>query len=267
MKTRLPSLFAALGVLALLHCGGGDDGSTPMTSEGDALAVQRIVGTWEATSPHGKVTMTLCEDLTADGTQSTTCECRHVVRGEGRGKTESVSLAPPSGCEAGGCLYDTSAFVVGTVGGEALGTTVAVHGSVALKEHNAPDPYVYPYLIHLGSGDSGVTSFSVNGTVASDDTMSNMELYANLQVPDVPDAGDDAQTDAAEAEDASSSVDASDDGATDASQVPTPSPTGSASSAPTGSGSSGAGPTTNRKIQESALVFHRVDRTPAACAH
>jgi hypothetical protein len=44
----------------------------------------------------------------------------HTVRGQGRGTTETVS--EPGGC-GGGCDYDNSAYVTGTIEGDDLAPT------------------------------------------------------------------------------------------------------------------------------------------------
>jgi hypothetical protein len=157
-----PSLFF-LAVGALIHC-GGDDNEASFTTQGDAAVMSGIVGTWMGTSDSGNTyTLTLCEDTSAAaGVDSNiSCQTLHAVRGNGRGITETVSQ--PEGC--GGCDYDNSAYVTGTVEGDDL-TSTQVNGQFALTGGDA-NSLGFPYRIRIEGTSFSGDSVSISGEMPS----------------------------------------------------------------------------------------------------
>ena len=119
MKRALSPLFFAAAVGSLLNCGGGGRKES-FSAAGDAMVMSGVTGIWMGSTPDGKTfTVTFCENLAADHTDGNACDTLHVVRGGGRGTTETTE--EPTGC--GGCDYSYSAFVSGTVEGDDLAET------------------------------------------------------------------------------------------------------------------------------------------------
>jgi hypothetical protein len=154
-----PSLFF-LAVGALIHCGSNDD-ETSFSTQGDTAVMAGIVGTWMGSSDSGNTyALILCEDTSAASSTKLSCQTLHTVRGGGRGTTETVSK--PEGC--GGCNYDNSAFVTGTIEGSDLSST-RVDGQFGLTGGDT-NGLGFPYETQL-EGATANESVSISGSVPS----------------------------------------------------------------------------------------------------
>ena len=143
LKRAVSPFLVAAAVASLLNCGGGRQES--FTSQGDTSVMSGVTGTWMGSTPDGKTyTVTLCENLAATHTDAVEgCDTLHVVRGDGRGTTETTE--EPTGC--GGCIYTYSAFVDGTADGDDLSST-DVHGEFDLASGDA-NGLGFPYSVRL----------------------------------------------------------------------------------------------------------------------
>lgn len=200
-----PLVFAGV-VVSIIHCGGNGPGSS-FSSEGDARVMSGIVGTWVGTSNEGRsYTMTLCEDTSsAPHDSELSCETLHTVKGGGRGATETVN--EPGGC--GGCDYDNSAYVTGSVEGDDLPTTT-ISGQLGLSGGDT-DELAFPYqtqLNDLPSGSPYGTHLQMFGTMVSAGVIDQ----ATLTYPAIAVASDGGDQDA-ESADAGAAYSVSDAGA------------------------------------------------------
>ncbi|MEO7111732.1 MAG: hypothetical protein ABI183_14925 [Polyangiaceae bacterium] len=254
-----PFLFA-LAVGSMLNCGGGGGDEEDFTSHGDALVMTSLVGIWKGTSAAGKpYALTICEDLDPNAQRDSlaaTCGTKHQIEGNGRGKTEAVSM-DPGGC--GGCDYDNSAYMVGTLEGSDIAPT-PVNAQFSMNgDANGPAlPYAFVLadsayktaedlrqtitmrgnVMTAGYIDVSLFTYETpdqipppydagNGLDASQDSDASQEADAGDVDSGEPDASDlDASADDASAPDAGS-------------PVPAPTATSSSSPAPTTSSSGG----------------------------
>jgi hypothetical protein len=228
-----PSLFF-LAVGALIHCGGDDNNGTSFSTQGDTAVMAGIVGTWMGTSNAGTTyTLTLCEDKSSTLITEDSCQTLHTVRGQGRGATETVSK-PDQGC--GGCDYDNSAYVTGTIDGDDLASDF--HGQIQLTGGDV-NGLGFPYKIDFEGTGSFAPTFAIDGVMQSPGSFDADHLYYAPTTAPAVDGGD---------QDASDS-----DSGTVA-----PAPSTSASAAPQPS----AGPFDSTAVV-TGIAFHRVG--DAAC--
>jgi hypothetical protein len=251
-KRALSPFLFALAVGSLLNCGGGGGDEQDFTSHGDALVMTSLVGTWKGTSAAGKpYTLTLCENLDPNAQSHSlagTCGTKHQIEGGGRGKSETVSM-DPGGC--GGCDYDNSAYMVGTLEGSDIASTpIYAQFSMDGDANGPPLPYTFALAdsAYTSAEDRRQTT-TMRGEVATAGTIDvSVFTYDALpgEIPPAYDAGN--GLDASQASDASQDTDAGDldsgnsdasdldANADDASAVDTgsigPAPTASSSSSP-----------------------------------
>ena len=166
--TRSFVILTTLATLALFHCG------TSISSDpvADHKVISDLEGTWEASSPEGLVTVTLCEDLVrANATIPNACGTAHVVRSTST-ERENIEGAE-GGC--GGCNGTPAAFFrAAVVDWNGARAEMAVTVGLALKD------YDFPYSVE-GYGDSG----EMDGKVTATDRFS----LSYLSVRTVDDAG------------------------------------------------------------------------------
>lgn len=176
-------LLLGLSVACLLNCGGGRKES--FTSQADAQVVSGVTGIWMATTPEGNTyTLTLCEDTSSRET-SLSCETLHKVQGGGRGVTETTE--EPTGC--GGCDYDYSVYVNGTIEGDDLSPT-DVEGQFALTSGDADGKGGFPYHVDIRRTGDASARFFVTGEM---DAPGSFDVTTMSYAPSagvVQDAGD-----------------------------------------------------------------------------
>ena len=199
MKRVFSPLFLAVAVGSLLNCGGGREES--FTTAGDDTVMQGVTGIWMGSTPDGKTyTLTLCEDQMATHADAVEgCDTLHVVRGGGRGTTETTE--EPTGC--GGCIYTYAAFVNGNIEGDDLEQTT-IHGEFDLSSGDASGLGL-PYTVFVQSGDRRLGQSNANPPVLH--ANGNMKqtgvidleglTYSPIEGASGSDAGSDASADAA----------------------------------------------------------------------
>ncbi|MEO8876157.1 MAG: hypothetical protein ABI461_11265 [Polyangiaceae bacterium] len=229
-----PFLIAA-AVISIMNCGGGHEDS--FTTAGDADVVEGVTGVWMGTSIAGNTyTLTLCED-TSDRHTDVSCQTLHKVQGDGRGATETTQ--EPGGC--GGCDYDYSVYVNGTLEGDDLESS-KIQGQFSLARGDADGKLAFPYAVGIGSPGSAVASSSSISLTGEMDAPGSFDVtslaYPTTTAPtdsgavDLVDAGDsDAESDAAVVD--------------------------SGSLGPAPSGSSSSGPARQRG-DVTGVIFHRI---------
>lgn len=161
-RRRRPSGLGALLVASLVVCCGGD--TATYSPARDAAAMAAIASAWSETAVGG-LELSLCEDVAAgEAWTGPDCTTDHAVRGGGLGLAHTVEHG--GGC-GGGCTYQVTAAVQGTVTSASLGGAVAVTGFVALAGGMANDPYGYPYRLLLLCEDPAAPC-AVTGTLGAD---------------------------------------------------------------------------------------------------
>lgn len=194
LKRVLSPFFVAAAVASLLNCGGGREES--FTADGDTAVMSGVTGIWMGSTPDGKTyTLTLCENRAATHTDAVEgCDTLHVVRGDGRGTTETTE--EPTGC--GGCIYTYSAFVNGTIEGDDLASS-AVHGEFDLSQGDA-NGLGFPYSVRISSDatrtgqyDEAWPRVGLNGEMKQAGVIELDDLeYPSMGVVSNDDAGSDA---------------------------------------------------------------------------
>ncbi|MEO8798279.1 MAG: hypothetical protein ABI551_10365, partial [Polyangiaceae bacterium] len=157
-KRTLAPFFLAACTATLLNCGGGKQ--EDFTTEGDTAVTSGIVGTWEGTSSDGRAfLLTVCED-DSDRESMLSCETLHHVKGNGQGATETTE-EPTGGCN-GGCDYDYSLYVAGTIEGtDVLPTSFEAQFNLGGGDKNGlPFPYDVEGSSNGMRGGSEGVSFS-----------------------------------------------------------------------------------------------------------
>lgn len=199
MKRALSPFLLAAAVGSVLNCGGGRQES--FTTSGDSAVMQGVTGIWMGSTPDGKTyTVTLCEDQAATRNDAVEgCDTLHVVRGGGRGTTETTE--EPTGC--GGCIYTYAAFVNGNIEGDDLAQT-PIHGEFDLSSGDANGPGL-PYTVFVQSGDRRLGQSNANPPVLrANGSMKQTGVidldgltYSPIEGASAVDAGGDASSDAA----------------------------------------------------------------------
>jgi hypothetical protein len=180
-----PSLFF-LAVGALIHCGGDDNNGTSFSTQGDTAVMAGIVGTWMGTSSAGNTyTLTLCEDKSSTLNTEESCQTLHTVKGQGRGTTETVTN-PDQGC--GGCDYDNSAYVIGTIEGDDLASST-FNGQFGLTGGDV-NGLGFPYKINIEGSGYYAPTFAIDGTMDSPGSFEADHLYYVPMTAPATDGGD-----------------------------------------------------------------------------
>ena len=177
-KRALLPFFLAGSTAVLLNCGGGP--TQDFTADGDTTVTNNILGVWEGTSSDGRTyILSLCED-DSDRLTALSCETLHRVKGNEQGKTETTE--EPTGC--GGCDYDYSLYVAGSIQGTDLAST-GIIGQFGLAGGDKNGP-AFPYRI-VGSTVDG-TTLRYEGVMESADSFT----LTSLSYPATASSGFDA---------------------------------------------------------------------------
>ena len=144
MFERVSTWLLLVGFFAF-SCGGGN--SVTYTPAQDQAVLDRLEGTWVASSDSGDVKLTLCEDQErADwvAERDDSCDYDHIVRAEERSTRETEDHSS-IGC--GGCPFEVSAFLEGSVQGGELAEPVQVEVEASIGDGYDDRPYEAPYFL------------------------------------------------------------------------------------------------------------------------
>lgn len=160
------------GLFMLTGCLPDEVGYSP---EKDDAAMEVILGEFG----DGKLTLALCEDLSAAEAQPNgDCQIDHVVRAGGLGERHHEEHSN-IGC--GGCPFDVVAFVHGQVAGGPFGEPVPVRGMVHLGRNYGERPYAFPYYVDLSCEDE-TAPCSLGGTLYEDGRLELASFDQNHQL-------------------------------------------------------------------------------------